>query len=195
MKGVKFARMTGPGPSGFRPEHLAAMLKSKRRRAVNRLLRAIGEAENLAANGTLPPAGWAWIMKSRLVYIAKKTGSVPRPIRVGEVWRRLISKHLLHRHETKVRKVMVEAAQFGVSMPGGAEALVHTRETIEAAVRSDPAYGVWACVDVDFQNAFPTLRHEAIDTAVGARVPELQPWSRWCQDHCGVVFLPSSDKI
>ena len=114
-------------------------------------------------------------MNSRLVYIAKKTGSVPRPIRVGEIWRRLISKHLLHRHETKVRKVMVEAAQFGVSMPGGAEALVHTRETIEAAVRSDPAYGVWACVDVDFQNAFPTLRHEAIDAAVGARVPELQP--------------------
>ena len=49
MKGVKFARMTGPGPSGFRPEHLAAMLKSKRRSAVNRLLRAIGKAENLAA--------------------------------------------------------------------------------------------------------------------------------------------------
>ena len=96
-------------------------------------------------------------MKSRLVYIAKKTGIVPRPIRVGEVWRRLISKHLLHRHETKVRKVMVEAAQFGVSMPGGAEALVHTRETIEAAVRLDPAHGVWACVDVDFQNAFPSL--------------------------------------
>ena len=81
---------------------------------------------------------------------------------------------------------MVEAAQFGVSMPGGAKAFVHTRETIEAAVRSDPAYGVWACVDVDFQNAFPTLRHEAIDTAVGARVPELQPWSRWCQDNCGL---------
>ena len=151
MKGVKFARMTGPGPSGFRPEHLAAMLKSKRRRAVNRLLRAIGEAETMAANGTLPPAGWAWIMNSRLVYIAKKTGSVPRPIRVGEVWRRLISKHFLHRNETKVRKVMVDAAQFGVSMPGGAEALVHTRETIEATVRSDPAHGVWACINVAFR--------------------------------------------
>ena len=49
---------------------------------------------------------------------------------------------------------MVEAAQFGVSMPGGAEALVHTRETIEAAIRSDPSCGVWATVDVDFQNAF-----------------------------------------
>ena len=112
MKGVKFARMTGPGPSGFRPEHLAAMLKSKRRRAVDRLLRAIGEAENLAASGTLPPAGWSWMMNSRLVYIAKKTGSVPRPIRVGEIWRRLISKHLLHRHEVKVRCVMIEGARF-----------------------------------------------------------------------------------
>ena len=89
---------------------------------------------------------------------------------------------------------MVEAVQFVVSMPGGAEALVHTRETIEAAVRSDPAHGVWACVDVDFQNAFPSLRHEAIDTATGARVPELQPWSRWCQDNCGIVFLRSGAK-
>ena len=109
MKGVKFARMTGPGPSGFRAERLAAMLNCKRRRAVNRQLRAIGDAENLAANGTLPPAGWCWIMDSRLVYIAKKTGSIPRPIRVGEIWKRLISKHLLHRHEAKVRRVMVEA--------------------------------------------------------------------------------------
>ena len=106
------------------------MLKCRRRRAVNRLLRAITEAENIAASGTLPPEGWSWIMDSRLVYIAKKSGTVPRPIRVGEIWRRLISKHLLHRHEAKVRRVMVEACQYGVFMPGGAETLVYTRETI-----------------------------------------------------------------
>ena len=112
----------------------------------------------MAASGTLPPEGWSWIMDSRLVYIAKKSGTVPRPIRVGEIWRRLISKHLLHRHEAKVRHVMVEACQYGVSMRGGAEALVHTRETIENAFRSGPSCGVWATVDVDFQNAFPSLR-------------------------------------
>ena len=27
MQGVRFARMTGPGKSGFRPEHLSCMLK------------------------------------------------------------------------------------------------------------------------------------------------------------------------
>ena len=94
-------------------------------------------------------------MDSRLVYIAKQSGTVPTPTRVGEIWRRLISKHLLHRHEAKVRRVMVEACQYGVSMPGGAEALVHTRETTEGAIRSDPSCGVWATVDVDFQDAFP----------------------------------------
>ena len=69
-------------------------------------------------------------MDSRVVYIAKKSGMLPRPITVGEIWRRLISKHLLHRHEAKVRRVMVEACQYGVFMPGGAETLVYTRETI-----------------------------------------------------------------
>ena len=88
---------------------------------------------------------------------------------------------------------MVEAAQFGVSMPGGAEALVHTRETIEATVQSDHAHGVWACIDVDFQNAFPSLYQESIDSAVGDRIPELQPWSHWCQDNCGIIFRPSGE--
>ena len=67
LTGVKFARMTGPEPFFFRLEHLSAMLKCRRRRAVNRLLRAIAEAEKMAASGTLPPEGWSWIMDSRLV--------------------------------------------------------------------------------------------------------------------------------
>ena len=46
---------------------------------------------------------------------------------------------------------------------------MHTRETIENAIRSDPSCGVWAAVDVDFQNAFPSLLYGAIDSAVGAR--------------------------
>ena len=73
MAGVRFASMTGPGPSGFRPEHVAAMLTCNRRRVVNRLMRAISEAQNFAAAGTLLAEGWAWVMDSRLIYIAKKS--------------------------------------------------------------------------------------------------------------------------
>ena len=85
MAGVRFASMTGARPSGFRPEHLAAMLKCNRRRAVNRLLCAITETQNLAAAGALPANCWSWIMDPRLVFIAKKSGIVPRPIRVGDL--------------------------------------------------------------------------------------------------------------
>ena len=69
---------------------------------------------------------------------------------------------------------MVEANQFGVSVPGGAEALTRARETIELSIRGDESLGVWAVVDVDFVNAFPTRLHGAIDDALGKRVPELQ---------------------
>ena len=36
--------------------------------------------------------------------------------------------------------------------------------------------------------------YDAIDLALETRVPELRPLSKWCQDNCGVVFLPSGDK-
>ena len=65
-------------------------------------------------------------------------------------------------------------------MRGGAEALVHIRETIESAIRADPGRGVWAVVDVDFQNAFPLLYYVAIDSALETNVPELRPLSKWC---------------
>ena len=133
-------------------------------------------------------------MDSRLIYISKKSRVVPRPICVREIWRCLISKNLLHRHEAKIRRCMVQACQFGVSMPGGAEALVRTRETIEGTIRANPDLGVWAVIDIDFQNAFPSLLHEAIDSALETRVPELRPRPQWCQDNCGVICLHSGDK-
>ena len=60
---------------------------------MNSVLRAITEVQNFVVSGTLPPEGWSWIMESRFVFIAKKSGVVSRPIQLGEIWRRLISKH------------------------------------------------------------------------------------------------------
>ena len=117
-------------------------------------------------------------MGSRRIYIAKKSGAVPRPIRVGEIWRRLISKHLLHRHETRMRQCMIEACQFGVSMPGGAEALVRTRETIEGTIRANPDLGILVVIDVDFHNAFSSLLHEAIESCATA-VVQVGPKQLW----------------
>ena len=97
---------------------------------MNKFMRANTDAQNSTASGTLPQDGLSWIMDSGVVHIAEESSVFSGPIRMGEIWRRLLSKHLLHRHDVKVRRTMVEACQYGVSMPGGAEGLVHTREPL-----------------------------------------------------------------
>ena len=59
---------------------------------------------------------------------------------------------------------MLEAHQYGVAVPGGVDILIHARTAIENHLRSDPALGVWAVVDVDFVNAFPNLSWDVIDS-------------------------------
>ena len=54
MRGVRFARMTGLGKSGFRLEPLSCMLKCKKRREVRRLDKTISEAEAMAIRNALP---------------------------------------------------------------------------------------------------------------------------------------------
>eukprot|EP00969_Alexandrium_andersonii_P065063 2864470-Alexandrium_andersonii.AAC.1 len=72
--------MSGPGPSGARPEHLEELLAARRRSAVNRLLRAADGLVEHARRGALPESA-RWLLASRLVYLRKPSGPAPRPIR------------------------------------------------------------------------------------------------------------------
>ena len=176
----------------MRPEHLRDMMACSRRRATNRLSRALAATEALAAMGALPSC-WRWFLGSRVVFLAKKNSSKPRPVRVGEVWRRTVAKHALHQHAAKVRKRMLEAHQYGVSIPGGTDILVHTRRILEEALQKDVSSGVWAVVDVDFVNAFPSFEWGAIDEAMADQMPELAPWTRWCHAAAADIALPSGE--
>ena len=190
LEGVRFAPKSGPGPSGRRPEHIRDMLSCSRRRVVNRLLAAIAAAEAMAERGDLPNS-WRWVLKTRLVFLKKKTGAVPRPVRIGEVWRRVLAKHALSKHLPRVREIMLAAHQFGVAVPGGAEILVHARNVAEEVIRRDAAQGVWAFVDVDLVNCFPSLEWDDIEEAVDEAMPELSPWTRWCHGPGASILLPA----
>ena len=190
LDGVRFAPESAPGPSGRRPEHLRDLLGCTRRRSVNRLLRALAETERLADRGLLPRC-WNWLLGSRLVFLHKRSGSKPRPVRVGEVLRRMIAKRSLHQQLPKIRQAMLDAHQYGVAIPGGAEILVHARDVIEETVRNDPAQGVWAAVDVDLVNCFPRLEWDEIDEAVAETLPEMAAWTAWCHEGPADIHLPS----
>eukprot|EP00972_Heterocapsa_arctica_P008497 1239704-Heterocapsa_arctica.AAC.1 len=80
------------------------------------------------ADGGLLPRCWNWLLASRWVFLHKRTGSKPRPVRVGEVLRRMIAKRSLHQQLPKIRQVVLDAHQYGVAITGGAEILVHARD-------------------------------------------------------------------
>ena len=106
-----------------------------------------------------------WILDSRLVLIRKKHGPVPRPTRVGEIWRRFIGKKMSYEFRDRIREICTEHRQFGVGLPGGADALIHFRTALEAELRQYDGSDILAIVDIDFQNAFPSLEWNEIRNA------------------------------
>ena len=78
----------------------------------------------------------------------------------------MIAKWLLHKHVPTLRSAMLHNHQYGVSVPGGRDAMVHARRTFREVAQADAAMGVWAEVDIDFVNAFPSLRWGYIEDAL-----------------------------
>ena len=96
------------------------------------------------------------------------------------------AKGLCHDQAGPLTAEMLAANQYGVALPGGADLLIHTRAVIEAALEDD-----MALVDLDMENAFPSVTWAAIDSAVAELAPALLPWTRWCHRGPVRVWLPS----
>ena len=125
LKGVRYASLTAPGPSGTRPEHISDMLSVARRTDANKLQRALAMIYAAADSGVLPTEA-RWLTRTRLCWQRKKTGK-PRPVKMGEFLRSAYAKKLISRHKSKLRKVFLGMHQWGVGMPGAVEALSHWR--------------------------------------------------------------------
>ena len=185
LKGVRFRAMSAPGPSGARPEHLREMVAVRDRRIAAALLEALGRFADAASKGELCDAS-RWILESRLVFLRKKTGNAPRPIRVGELWRRVIAKRLVDAHRAEVQRICLGARQFGVAIPGGAEGLIHFRMSLEKHFALQDT--CVAAVDVDLSNAFPRMEWDSIRAAVEDLLPNVAAWTHWCHTSPGRVL-------
>lgn len=112
-------------------------------------------------------------------------------MRIGEVWRRVVAKHSLHANRATIQAKMLAARQYGVCIPGGADTLVHVRQTIEAVILDSLEAGAWAMADLDYENAFPSLEWDPVDAAVREEVEPLANWTEWCHSEPVPVYLPS----
>ncbi len=193
LRGIRFPALSGAGPSGARPEHLKELVSVRCRPKANKLLAALTELRSKGQAGTLPACA-RWILDSHLVYLKKKHGPKPRPIRVGELWRRVIAKGLVHDHRHKIQQLMLRLRQYGVAIPGGADTLIHFRSACEEGIRrgSDEAL---IALDVDFENAFPSFEWSGIRDSVSAHMPSLSAWTAWCHREPSRVRLPCGETI
>ena len=80
---------------------------------------------------------------------------MPRPIRIGELLRRIIGKRLKTDIQSIVTKTFLEGRQFGAGVPGGADILIAFRMLIEEESRESNLR--LAIIDVDLENFFCKL--------------------------------------
>ena len=187
LSGVRFPALSGAGPSGARPEHLKEALTAKRRAVTNRLLRAVAELGRLGRTGQLPVSA-RWILDSRVAFLRKPGTDTPRPIRVGELWRRLIAKRVASDQRDKFQRLFFANRQCGVALPGGADALIHLRRCLEQA--ADRVEDAAVMLDLNLRNAFPSLEWSAVREGVQIFAPEISQWTLWCHGDVVHIQLP-----
>nr|GEW64116.1 hypothetical protein [Tanacetum cinerariifolium] len=118
-----FPRGTSCGRDGLRAQHLLDCLSGAAVAISDELVSSITQVVNLFLEGKCPMMLGEYIASAPLTPLVKPDGGI-RPIAVGTVRRRLVSKvsatmigHSLDGY--------LDGFQFGVGVPGGGEAIIH----------------------------------------------------------------------
>ena len=193
LSGVRYTALTAPGPTGTRPEHCAECLGIRQKPLARRLARAMRLVQQQIEDGTLCEHA-RWILRTRLVFLRKPDSDTPRPIRIGEFLRTSTAKRMIKRHVAKLRPKFLQTHQWGIDVPGGAEALVHWRSTTEALARSGRIDALVA-FDIDLTNMFGSLEWPRIRESIQRHFEEAAAWTNWQHKQTAEVQLPGGGVV
>lgn len=170
-----FKRRVASGASGMYAEHIRDAVTQRDTAAGGTLLHVLHAVCVLLAAGNAPPSVMLALTTSPLVALAKEGGGL-RPIAIGEVLRRLVSKLAMARvrHEAQA---YLEPHQVGVGTRGGGEAVVHAAQALVLAHGQDSTL---ALLKVDFRNAFNRIDRTTFFHEVRIRCPSISAWVEAC---------------
>ena len=132
---------------------------------------------NLFLTGKALPSFAAFMASANLVPLLKKDGRSIRPIAVGEVLRRLISKCCVKRFSNDAADYL-RPMQLGVRVRNGAETLLHA---FNRFIRDpDKCDDDTVLVLVDFSNAFNRVDRNSMLDAVFQHFPGMFGWVQYC---------------
>jgi hypothetical protein len=176
-----FATGTACGPGGLRVAHLTELIRGDPSQC---FLDALTLAVNLLCSGSANPVIREFLASAALLPINKKDGGI-RPIAIGEVLRRLVSKCLIQSSLASARQ-SVGPSQFGVGAPGGSERLIHRLRRLVDTHRGVRGFVI---VKIDIKNAFNSVCRSKVFAAVSQHMPSLLPWVLWCYDCPSKLFV------
>jgi len=166
-----FPKGTSPGSDGLRAQHILDCFRGSSSIFQQLILDSIASIATLLLSGQCPLSLAPYFSSAPITALTKKDGGV-RPIAVGLIWRRLVSKLALSFVLPAAKRYLGDF-QFGVGFSGGAEAIIHSVNRFVAFHSSSSDFTLAA---IDFSNAFNEIDRSLIFEVVLDNFPSLLPW-------------------
>ncbi|KAK1422142.1 hypothetical protein QVD17_25051 [Tagetes erecta] len=166
-----FPKGTSCGRDGLRAQHILDAFCGEGSAIAGGLLKGISGVVNLCLGGRCPVTLAEFVASAPLTPLLKPDNGI-RPIAVGAIWRRLVSKVAMRGVGKEMTKYLGDY-QFGVGVPSGAEAILHSANRFLNEFHSD---GSLAMLTVDFSNAFNLVDRTALLREVRTRCPSISLW-------------------
>ena len=172
---LSFPKGTSCGRDGLRAQHLVDILGGAASAVADDLLVSITGVVNLFLSGLCPSQLGESIASAPLTPLVKAGGGI-RPIAVGTVWRRLVSKVASSSVGSSMTNYLQDF-QFGVGVSGGCEAILHSVNRLIEARGNE--LGLFMLL-VDFKNAFNLVDRSVLLQETRVQCPSIPPWVEFC---------------
>jgi hypothetical protein len=167
----RFNKSTAAGPDGMRIGHLLAGVSQRIPEHKKQYLTALGKAVNTFLRGSLPKTVSPFFAAAYLVPLRKKDSLAPRPIAVGNIFRRLTGKVALALVGSKLTDYF-GVSQVGVRTRNGADGVIHAINALYRGNMTSERIGV---LQIDNTNAFNLVSREWIFAQVRSVCPGILP--------------------
>ena len=168
-----FPTGSAPGPSGLRANHLKEAVFCSSPHHSHLALQSLTSFVNLLCAGKAPQVIIPHFCVASLLPCMKKDGGL-RPIAVGEVLRRLVSKCATRAVLSDTLSIL-PPLQVGVGLSGGCDAVLHSVLSVihDTNIPSENKFVLL----VDFSNAFNSIDRATLFKEVRYRLPQIAAWT------------------
>ena len=177
-----FTRASSPGFSKLRAQHLLDAVIGSTAPAGQECLENLTRWICFALSGKVDKRVAPWLSGAPLTALYKKACGGVRPIAVGEILRRVISRVCCAAVKPRLPEIFLPYGQIGVGISGGLEAAIHSMSSFISSNVNDPTL---CCLNVDMSNAFNNCHRECCLQRLHQELPELYGRVQRCYHTAG----------